>query len=116
MKLKFLNRKVEKIFSDKEIAKHFSLDIVARYRFAVRTIATADSLGERVLFEQLRLHELKGRDAGHYSIDVSKNRRLIICPHEVYGPRPREGYDLKKIKFIIIEEIRDTHEGKVRRK
>ena len=113
---KFLNRKIEKIFSDKEIVKHFSVDIVKRYKFAVRTIEMADSLGDIILFERLRLHELKGRDAGHYSMDVSKNRRLIICPHEVYGPRPREGYDLKKIKFIIIEEIRDTHEGKVRRK
>ena len=77
----------------------------------VSEIAAAESLFDLSLLPAPRLHPLKGKRAGQYSVDLVHPFRLIIKPEkDIKEYIENNEVNLKLIKSIIIWEIVNYHD------
>ena len=115
MEIVFVDRKTKKLFdSEKELNKRFGTAIARRIRQRMAELCAAESLQMVSHLPPPRCHELTGK-GHHFSVDVSPNMRLIFCAFGEFGIREDNGLELSSVKSICVEEVRDTHDGKVRR-
>ena len=57
-----------------------------------------------------RCHELTGKDAGTFSVDLEHPYRLLFIPADDTIPLGKNGgIDRRQVREIEIVEIRDTH-------
>jgi len=103
MKISYRNKKLERILSDERlIKKHYSKVFTG----LVNRLTELDAVKNLSLISHNpppRKHKLSGNYEGHWSVDVSKNYRLIFTI-------PGNGsLEEKLITEIIIEGIVDTH-------
>lgn len=115
MRIVFTDRKTKKVFdSDKELNKKYGPILAKRIKQRMAELVAAESLQMVPHLPPPRCHELEGN--GHrFSVDVSPNMRLIFSAYGGFVIREDYGLDLSSVKVICVEEVRDTHDGKVRR-
>jgi len=117
MKVWYKNRKVEKIFSDeRELKKHYEKQVAEKIGVIIDRLKVADNL--RIIDDQKswRVHELSGMEAGLYSLDITGLLRLIVQPNVKFPNLANRLDTLALIDEITIIGVKDTHEGKIRRK
>lgn len=115
MKIVFGDRKTKKVFdSDKELCRRYGAVLAKRIKQRMAELVAADSLQMVSHLPPPRCHELEGR-GHHFSVDVSANMRLVFCACGEFAVREDNGLELSSVRTICVEEVRDTHEGKIRR-
>jgi len=73
-------------------------------------LSTMDTLGDISHLPPPRCHELTGRRAGQFSVDLVHPYRLIFIPADDPIPRTKEGkIDIDRVFEIEVIEIKDTH-------
>ena len=106
MKILYANKKVEKYFENYvEMKKKIPDDWVRAIKKHIDRLKAADTFGD---FLSLRLghpEQLKGKDAGKYSIRVTGNVRLIVQPSA-------DGKSVVICEEVIVEGVVDYHGGK----
>lgn len=114
MRIVFTDRKTKKVFdSEKELNRKYG-SLAKRIKQRMAELVAAESLQMVSHLPPPRCHELEGN--GHrFSVDVSPNMRLVFSAYGDFAVREDHGLDLSSVKAICIEEVRDTHDGKVRR-
>ena len=115
MKVVFADKKTKKVFdSEKELNRKYGSIIARRIKQRMAELVAAESLQVVSHLPPPRCHELEGK--GHrFSVDVSANMRLVFCACDEFAVREDNGLELSSVKTVCIEEVRDTHDGKVRR-
>lgn len=115
MKIVFTDKKTKKVFdSDKELNRKYGSILAKRIKQRMAELVAAESLQMVSHLPPPRCHELEGK-GHHFSVDVSPNMRLVFCAYGEYVVRDDNGLELSSVKTICVEEVRDTHDGKVRR-
>ena len=73
-------------------------------------LQAAESLQEISYLPPTRCHELTGKEAGQFSVDLEHPYRLLFVPSDNPVPRREDGgIDLSIVKAIEIIDIKDTH-------
>ena len=73
-------------------------------------LKAADVLSDISHLPPARCHQLTGKDAGTFSVDLEHPYRLLFIPADDPVPLYKDGgIDTKRVKEIEIIEIRDTH-------
>ena len=73
-------------------------------------LQAAESLQEISYLPPTRCHELTGKEAGQFSVDLEHPYRLLFVPSDNPAPRREDGsIDRSKVKAIGIIGIKDTH-------
>lgn len=73
-------------------------------------LKTADVLSDISHLPPARCHQLTGKEAGIFSVDLEHPYRLLFIPADEPVPLCEDGgIDTKKVKEIEIIDIRDTH-------
>jgi len=115
MQIVFADKKIQKVFnSEKELNKKYGSIIARRIKQRMAELCAAESLQMVSHLPPPRCHELEGK-GHHFSVDVSPNMRLVFCAYGEFVVRDDNGLELSSVKTICVEEVRDTHDGKVRR-
>lgn len=115
MRIVFTDRKIQKLFnSECLLNKKFGKSIATRIKQRMSELVAAETLQMVSHLPPPRCHKLEGNGC-LFSVDVSGNMRLIFCPYGEFSVRDDNGIDLTSVKTICIKEVRDTHDGKVRR-
>ena len=107
----FLNRKLEKQFSDPtKMLKSFGKDRAKRLSQRLADFEAAANLEVFRNLPAANCHELTKNLRGQLSVNVSKNFRLIFRPdHDPSPTKPDGGLDWEQVTAIIILEIKDYH-------
>ena len=95
--------------------RSFGASVGKRIMQRLTELEAADSLQMVSHLPPPRCHELESSDGHVFSVDVSGNMRLLFSPCEAFAVKPDGGVDLSSVKAVGIREVRDTHDGKVRR-
>lgn len=111
MRIYFRSKKLEKTCSN-EMAMQTELGAqrAIKLRRRLMELMAADSLSDISHLPPSRLHELKGKRAGQFSVDLEHPYRLLFIP--AHDPIPRNddgGVDLEKVVEIEVLGIFDTH-------
>ena len=115
MRIVFTDKKTKKVFdSDKELNRKYGTALAKRIKQRMAELWAAESLQMVSRLPPPRCHELEG-GGHHFSVDVSANMRLIFSACGEFTMREDNGLELASVKAVCIEEVRDTHDGKVRR-
>ena len=111
MKIYFRTNKLKKICSrDKEMVKELGAKMTAKLKQRLMELSAADTLSVISHLPPPRCHELTGKAAGIFSVDLEHPHRLLFIPAYDKTPlREDGGIDRKQIREIEIIEIRDTH-------
>jgi len=111
MDISFSTAKLQRIFSDlKKMAQEYG-DRTKRLKARVDLLYAAPTLADVDHNPPPRRHELKGDWAGHFSVDITGNWRLLFKPtHEPVPRTPDGGVDLTKITAVQIVTVIDYHE------
>ena len=73
-------------------------------------LASADNLSQIPHAPPFRRHELTGKRAGQYGVDINENYRLILEPnHDPIPLKPDGGHDISRITSIRILSVEDYH-------
>lgn len=73
-------------------------------------LKAADVLSDISYLPPARCHQLTGKEAGIFSIDLEHPYRLLFIPADDPVPLCQDGgIDTKRVKEIEIIDIRDTH-------
>jgi plasmid maintenance system killer protein len=111
MKIHFRTKKLQKICSlDREMVKQVGAKSAKRLKQRMMELWAADMLSDISHLPPPRCHELTGRDAGTFSVDLEHPYRLLFIPAS--DPVPlcsAGGVDRTQVTEIEIIEIRDTH-------
>jgi len=114
MDIFFDNKKTQKLFnSQKAILKNFGVAVGKRVMQRLTELEAAQSLQMISHLPPPRCHELITSGGHVFSVDVSGNMRLLFRPCGEFSERG--GIDLASVKAVCIMEVKDSHEGKVRR-
>jgi len=103
MILRYRSKKLQKILTDDRLIKKYYSNI---YRGLTNRLTELHAAANLSLISHLpppRKHRLKGEYEGLWSVDVSKNFRLLLSNPE------ENSEDERNIMVIMIEEIVDTH-------
>ncbi|MCF7932508.1 MAG: type II toxin-antitoxin system RelE/ParE family toxin [Acholeplasmataceae bacterium] len=103
MIIHYRNKKLQKILTDDRLIKKYYSSIYQGLKNRLTELHAAANLSLISHLPPPRKHRLKGKYDGLWSVDVSKNYRLLLSSPEEYAE------DEKNISVIIIEEIADTH-------
>lgn len=103
MEIDFRSKKLEKILSDDRLMKkHFS-NIYSGLKNRMTELQAVRNLSLISHNPPPRKHKLSGNYEGYWSVDVSKNYRLLFTVPD------KDIINENQINKIIIEEITDTH-------
>ena len=116
MEILFQSTRDCKLFSaQKELVRTFGESVAKRVMQRLYELAAASSLLEISHLPPPRCHQLTNVIQPTYSVDVSPRLRLLFTP-TLPIPLSEDGsVDRARVFSITIVEVRDTHEGKVRR-
>lgn len=106
MRIKYANNRVKKYFEDYgEMKKKIPVEWVRKIKKYMDYLKAADTFG---IFLDLGLghpEELKGNNAGKYSVHITKNVRLIMKPDD-------DGKAVTLCEEIEMEGVVDYHGSK----
>jgi proteic killer suppression protein len=111
MKIYFGSRKLQRICSEaKEMVKSLGKKNAEKLKQRMMELRAADSLLEISHLPPARCHELSGKDAGTFSVDLEHPYRLLFIPAENPVPTSQDGgIDRRNVREIEIIDIKDTH-------
>ena len=116
MKLFFENRKMQKLLNgEKAILSHFGTAVGRRVMQRLTELDAAETLQMVSHLPPPRCHELTVPGEHVFSVDVSGNMRLLFRPHGEFAEKEDGGIELASVKSVCVIEVKDTHEGKIRR-
>jgi proteic killer suppression protein len=115
MRISYKNKKVERLFLEKDLQRHHGLPRAKLIRIRLMAFEAAASLD--VFWPPKtgpeRCHELTGGKRGlerHFSVDLDFPYRLIFVPdHDPLPLKDDGGLDWKGITQITILGVEDTH-------
>ena len=113
MKIAFKNRRLQKALGTVGGHKKLGAERRRKLRARLAELEAASTLADLgpPLSPPARCHELKGKLAGHFSVDLDHPYRLIfLSDHNPPPMLPTGGLDWSKIRAVVIQEVRDTHE------
>jgi len=113
MDIAFKTTKLRKIFeAEKELIRVYG-ELRGKKLSRIMSFLRAASCLENVPSEKpFRRHELTSNRKRQFSVDITKNYRLIFEPYNNPLPIKEDGgLDLKKIDRIKIIEVEDYHGG-----
>ncbi len=112
----FISRKNEKLFNSHcELVRHFGKGVAERIEQRLTEMSVAETLQTLSHLPPPRCHELRNVKPPTFSVDVSGNLRLLFTPRPPIPKTSDNQIDRTNVRAIIVLEVRDTHEGKVRR-
>ncbi len=111
MVIYFRTRKLEKIGSqEREMVKHLGARRAEKLKQRLMELSTVDVLSDISHLPPARCHQLTGKEAGIFSVDLEHPYRLLFIPADDPVPLCDDGgIDINKVREIEIIEIRDTH-------
>ena len=111
MKIYFRTNKLQKTCSlDRYMVKEFGPKSARKLKQRMMELSAADTLSDISHLPPPRCHELTGRDAGTFSVDLEHPYRLLFIPANNPVPlRSDGGIDKTQVTEIEIIEMRDTH-------
>jgi plasmid maintenance system killer protein len=99
--------------SEASCRRHYGAEMCKKIQLRLAALSAAGSLADFWPSRSgpERCHELKGPDAGTFSIDVKQPYRLLFKPVESEEPLDRSNEQARwsGIKAVELLEIRDTH-------
>lgn len=104
MEIEYKSNKLKKILSDPRLIKRYHSDIYITLINRLSELKSVNNLSLISILPPPRRHKLSGEYTNCWSIDVSKNQRLIIKPHD-----SQIGFNDTEINKIIILKIVDYH-------
>ncbi len=111
MKINFKTRKLQKNCSrEREMKKAFGVKNAAKLGQRLFELQAAESLQEISHHPPARCHELTGKQAGQFSVDLGHHYRLLFVSADNPVPQLKDGgIDRSKVREIEIIDIKDTH-------
>lgn len=111
MVIYFSTRKLEKIGSqEREMVKQLGPRRAEKLKQRLLELKAADVLSDISHLPPARCHQLTGKEAGIFSVDLGHPYRLLFIPADDPVPLCDDGgIDTKRVKEIEIIDIRDTH-------
>jgi len=111
MDIYFKAKKLQKACSEeKEMRKQLGTKCAEKLKQRMMELKAADSLFDISHLPPCRCHELTGKRAGQFSVDLENPYRLLFLPANDPIPLLIEGgIDRKRVNEIEIIEISDTH-------
>lgn len=111
MKIYFKTRKLQKNCSrEREMKRAFGTKNAAKLGQRLFELQAAESLQEISHHPPARCHELTGKQAGQFSVDLEHPYRLLFVPADNPVPRLQDGgIDRSKVREIEIIDLKDTH-------
>ena len=98
MNVTFKSRKLQRCFEQSsDAAKEWGAVVGRKYVQRIIIIQAAETLGDLMSTRSLRCHQLKGKRAGTYAIDLTKSVRLIF---RIENPN----------ESIVVMEVTDYHD------
>ncbi|MFZ2398218.1 MAG: hypothetical protein WAW31_06070 [Smithella sp.] len=92
------------------MVKYFGAKKTGKLKQRLMELGAADTLADISHLSPARCHELTGKDAGTFSIDLEHPYRLLFISADDPVPLLADGgIDRKQVKEIEIIEIKDTH-------
>lgn len=99
--------KIQKLLEDERALKATYNRVVAKKIYQrINEIQIADDLTEVATIPPPRLHQLKGKRADQFSLDLTGNYRLII---KAYDENDDKTIDKEKVVAVEIVEVVDYH-------
>lgn len=106
MRITYANKKVERYFEDYEkMKKTIPAEWVRVIKKHINRLIAAETFGDFLKLNLGHPEELRGKDAGKYSIRVNANVRLIIKPDD-------NGKSVMICEEVKVEGVVDYHGGK----
>jgi plasmid maintenance system killer protein len=111
MKIYFRTSKLQNICSqEREMVKHFGTKKAGKLKQRLMELGAADTLADISYLPPARCHELAGKNAGIFSVDLEHPYRLLFISADEPLPLLADGrIDRIQVKEIEIIEIKDTH-------
>jgi proteic killer suppression protein len=111
LEIGFKSAKLEKIFnSASAMQAEFGSEQAKKIQLRLSVLRNASNLDEVPAMPPDRRHELKGKYAGCFAVDVKQPYRLIFKPDYENTPcKPDGGIDLRKVTKIKILGVEDYH-------
>ncbi|KFZ44143.1 killer suppression protein [Smithella sp. SC_K08D17] len=111
MKIYFKTGKLQKICSqEREMTKYLGTKKAGKLKQRLMELGAAETLADISHLPPARCHELTGKDAGTFSVDLEHPYRLLFISADDPVPLLADGgIDRKQVKEIEIIEIKDTH-------
>lgn len=111
MDIFFHTKHIQKICcNEKTMRKQLGRDRAQKLKQRLMELSAADVLSDISHLPPPRLHELRGREKGLFSVDLQHPYRLLFVPADEPLPAKEDGgVNLWKVKSIEIIAIRDTH-------
>ena len=111
MDIVFARRKLEKTFNSETALKRAFGDRMARtIAMRMKVLRHTRTLSMMPATRPDRCHQLEGRRAGQYAVDLVHPRRLVFEPN--HDPMPRKeagGIDTDQLTAITIIKVIDYH-------
>lgn len=111
MEISFKTKKLQIICSqEKEMLKNLGTNRSRKLKQRLMELWAADTLADISYLPPSRCHELTGKEAGQFSVDLDHPYRLLFVPAENPVPKHEDGgIDREQVTAIEITEIKDTH-------
>lgn len=111
MVIYFGTRKLEKMGSqDREMIRQLGANGAKKLKQRLMELQAADVLSDISHLPPARCHQLTGKEAGIFSVDLEHPYRLLFIPADDPVPMCEDGgIDTKRVREIEIIDIRDTH-------
>lgn len=111
MRILFESNKVAKLFSsEKNLLRFFGKQRTEKIKQRMMELLAASNLELISRLPPPRCHELIGDRKGVFSVDISKNYRLLFRPKDDAILKADGGIDLKRVEEVVILGVEDTHE------
>ena len=111
MDIDFARRKLEKTFnSAKALKKAFGNRMADTIGARMAVLRHARTLSMVPATKPERCHQLEGRRAGQYAVDLVHPRRLVFKPN--HDPMPQKetgGIDTDQVTAITVIQVTDYH-------
>ncbi|ESU34097.1 hypothetical protein G3A_02845 [Bacillus sp. 17376] len=111
MDIYYTSNKLAKICNDQSLMdRKWGVDNAKKIRRRLNELAAANHLAEIPHTPPPRRHQLTGKKAGQFAVDIQQPQRIIFEPDHDPVPLSEDGgMDLTKITSIIILEVEDYH-------
>ncbi|MBH0330143.1 hypothetical protein ABH14_10120 [Brevibacillus brevis] len=111
MNIYFTNRKLAKVFnSQRELAQVYGPELSKKIQQRLFELNGANCLEEISHLPPARCHELTGRRAGQFAVDLKHPHRLIFVPDDPV-PRKADGsIDRSLVSSVTILEVVNYHD------
>ncbi len=111
MNIDFARQKLEKTFNSETALKRAFGDRMARIiTMRMAMLRQARTLGMVPVTKPDRRHQLEGKRAGQYAVDLVYPKRLVFKPnHNPIPPKKDGGIDTDQVTAITIIEVVNYH-------